>query len=257
MHRGEVVSMNVNRLVVTIDATHQSLQQRLDTAMHHTTTLSRPRDRYVRTDAFMAATSRHLAAVDEVLLDAVGHRLPDGPEKVKSYLHQARLLEHAIAHLKARLYGEVHAAHLPWSQVWDDVRRELLAHNRLERELVGELAEVLDGAACGALADRVYRAEVKAPTRAHPNIPHSGRVGHLARRLWAIADRFWDTAESRQVPPPVRPHPKEHSDDSLMAQYVMGEPLFDAHAPLFAHHPGHHRHRLARQRARKDDVGSD
>ena len=233
--------MNVNRLVVTIDATHQSLQQRLDAAMHHTPTLSRPRDRYARTDAFMAATSRHLAAVDEVLLDVVGHRLPDGQEKVKAYLHQARLLELAIAHLKARLYGEVHSAHLTWSQVWEDVRRELLAHNRVERELVGELAEVLDAAACGALADQVYRAEVRAPTRAHPHIPHTGLIGHLARRLWAIADRFWDTAESRQVPPPVRPHPKEHSDDSLMAQYVMGEPLFDAEAPLFAHRHRHHR----------------
>jgi hypothetical protein len=151
----------------------------------------------------------------------------------------------------------VHAAHLPWSTVWDDVRRELAAHNELERAMVGDLAAVLDDARCDALAEKVYRAEVKAPTRSHPYIPHRGLIGHVARRVWAIADRFWDTAESRAVPQPVRPHPKEHSDDSLMAQYVMGEPLLDDKAPMFAHHPGQHRHHLARHRAPKDDAGHD
>jgi hypothetical protein len=248
--------MKVNRLVVTIEATHQSLEQRLEAATHPVT-LSRPRDRYARTDAFMAATSRHLAAVDEVLLDVATGRLTGGEERVAAYMHQARLLELAIAHLKARLYGEVHAAHEPWSTVWDGVRRELAAHNELERAIVGDLAVVLDDARCDALAEKVYRAEVKAPTRSHPYIPHRGLIGHVARRVWAIADRFWDTAESRAVPQPVRPHPKEHSDDSLMAQYVMGEPLLDDKAPLFAHHPGQHRRHLARHRAPKDDVDHD
>jgi hypothetical protein len=234
--------MHTNRLLVTIEATHQSLQQRLDDATKHVVTRSRPRDRYARTDAFMAATSRHLAAIDEVLLKAARRRLPDGADRVKGYVHQARVLELAIARLKARLYGEAHAAYLSWAQVWDDVQRELLRHNQLELALGQALVEALGDADSEALADRMYRAEVKAPTRAHPYIPHTGPIGHAARRVWALADRFWDTAEGRVVPPPVRPHPKEHAHDSLMAQYVMGEPLFDDKAPLFTHHEHHHRH---------------
>lgn len=232
--------MHTNRLLVTILATHQSLQQRLDDATQHTFTRSRPRDRYARTDAFMAATSRHLAAIDEVLLRAVRRRLPDGADRVKGYVHQARVLELAITRLKARLYGEAHAAYLSWDQVWDDVRRELRRHNQVELALGRALVEALGDADSEALADRMYRAEVKAPTRAHPYIPHTGPIGHAARRVWALADRFWDTAEGRVVPPPVRPHPKEHSHDSLMAQYVTGEPRFDDKAPVFTHHPRHH-----------------
>jgi hypothetical protein len=99
-----------------------------------------------------------------------------------------------------------------------------------------------------ALADRVYRAEVRAPTRAHPYLPHRGFLGHTARRVWAAADRFWDTAENREVPPPVRPHPKDHSHESLLAQYLVGEPRMDADAPVITHRP--RRRRAARAEVR-------
>lgn len=232
--------MNVNRLVVTIEATHQSLQQRLAEATRRIARRSLPRERYARTDAFLSATSRHLGAVDEVILKAARQGLPDGPDRVRDYLHQARLLEQAMTQLKARLYGEVHAAHRPWDEVWDDVRRELTRHNELERALVEDLAATLGKDESDALASDLFHAEVKAPTRAHPHLPHTGLMGLVARRAWALADRFWDTAEGRVVPDPVRPHPHEHAHDSLMAQYVMGEPRFDATAPLLTHR--RHRH---------------
>lgn len=232
--------MHVNRLVVTVEATHQSLQQRLREATQRPFSPARPRDGYARVDALMAATSRHLAAVDEVLLRVAADKLPQGDERVRTYLHEARLLEMAMSSLKARLYGEVHAAYLSWSQVWKEVRRALMRHNELERSLVADLADVLSEDASDLLAERVYRAEVSAPTRAHPNIPHRGRLGHAARRVWAVADRFWDTAEGRVVPRPVRPPTNEHAADSLMAQYLMGEPLLDEKAPLFAHRRRHH-----------------
>lgn len=232
--------MHVNRLVVTVEATHQSLEQRLDEATQLPFSLTRPRDRQARTDALIAATSRHLAAVDEALVGVARRALPDGADRVRNYLHQARLLEEAMVGLKARLYGEMHATHVPWPEVWDDVRQELVRHNRMERTLVEDLVRTLDPDESEALAERVYRAEVKAPTRAHPYIPHTGFVGHAARKLWALADRFWDTAEGRVVPPPVRTPPKEHARDSLMAQYVTGEPLLDDKAPVFAHR--RHRH---------------
>lgn len=229
--------MRSDPLVVTVEATHQSLQQRMDEAVHWSTgqAHAHPRDRQRRTDAFTAATSRHLAAVDEALLPVVRHRVHGGGEAVSRYLHAARELEQALARLKARLYGEQHVAHLGWSEVWADVRRRLLAHDELERDLVDVLASHLHEGEAQALAERVYRAELRAPTRAHPYLPHRGRLGRAARRVWSVADRFWDAAESRSVPPPVRPKPKEHTDDSLVAQYLMGEPLLDAHAPLLAH----------------------
>lgn len=224
--------MKVNHLVVTIDATHQALQQRLDRATG-TARRSRPRDGYAWTDAFLSSASRHLAAADEVLVPAARRRLPDGAQQAKSYLHQARRLEQEIAFLKARAYGQVNAFRVPWTEVWDGIGRELLEHNRLERALVEDLAAVMDDAECDALAGRLYHAEVKAPTRAHPNLPHTGAAGRVTHRVWAVADRFWDTVEGRIVPQVVRPH--AHSHDSLMAQYLLGEPLLDATAPLVGH----------------------
>jgi len=227
--------MSTNRLLVTIDATHRSLQQRLSQATHVDSAGAHPRTRYARTDALLAATCRHLAAVEDALLDVARQRLPDGHDRVKAYLAEARLLERAMAMLKARLYGEVHAAYLPWSEVWAEVRRDLATHNESERALVEDLVAVLGEPDSGALADEVYRAEVKAPTRAHPYLPHTGRLGHAARRMWSVADHFWDTAEGRVVPRPAGAPSKEHRHDSLVAQYLVGEPLLDADAPLIAH----------------------
>lgn len=227
--------MTANRLVVTVEATQQSLQQRLDEATHGAVRLSQPRERRGRTDAFLSSTSRHLAAVEEVLAPVARRELTDGGSRAKEYLHQARALELALATLKARVYGAVAATHIPWPEVWEDVRRELVRHNELERALVDDLVAAGDDAVHDELADRLYRAELKAPTRAHPYLPHTGPLGVAARRIWAVADRFWDTTEDRLVPQPVRPPSKEHAHDSLVAQYLIGEPRLDAQAPLFAH----------------------
>lgn len=227
--------MSDNRLIVTVEATHLALQDLLEKARRTVDTRSRPGERHAVIDAFMAATSRHLAAADEALLSVASHRLSHGADEVKAYLHQARRLEHATALLKAKLYGEVHATYLSWSEVWDQVRRELVQHNELEHALVEELARTIDADESDGLADALLRAEIKAPTRAHPNIPHRGRLGHIARRLWAVADRFWDAAESRVVPQPVGAPKKEHRHDSLIAQYLVADPRFDDHAPLVTH----------------------
>ena len=39
--------------------------------------------------------------------------------------------------------------------------------------------------------------ECHGPTRPHPHTPHTGLLALVARRMWAIADRFWDAAEGR------------------------------------------------------------
>ena len=231
--------MDFNRLVVTIDATHQSLTQRLEEAgAPQRDNGRRARESYARMDAFMAATSRHLAAVDEVLLPEVCRRLPDGKQRARAYLLEARRLEQAVARLKARLYGEIHVAHLPLTQVWQEVRAQLARHNDEELKLVRDVCPQLDGTACDDLAMRIYRAELRAPTRAHPYTPHTGLPGLAARRVFAFADRFWDSAQSRVVPPPVRPRRHEPDHESLLSQYLSGEPRMDAEAPMLNHHRG-------------------
>ncbi len=227
--------MNPNSLVVTVEATHQSLQQRLDEATHARTRPGWPREVTARTDAFMAATSRHLAAVEEVLVPLALRLDPEEREIGQRYLGEARQLEDALTRLKARLYGELHAAYLSWHEVWDDVRRTLERHKEAERELTAHLTETLAAEEAAQLAMRLYRAELKAPTRAHPHLPHTGIPGLLARRIWAVADRFWDTAENRAVPPPVRPHARRRDHESLVSQYLTGEPTLDAQAPVLTH----------------------
>lgn len=235
--------MSADPLMVTIGATHQSLLQRLAEATGTTAGRSgNPRARQARIDAFTAATSRHLAAVEEVLLPETHHRLGLADEYIAAYLPVARDLERGLAKVKARLYGEQHVAHLSWPVLWDEVRGELSRHNDAERALVAQLATFLSGDESGELAEKIYRAELRAPTRAHPYIPHTGLLGHLARMVWSLADRFWDTLEGRVLPRPVRPRTRDHDHDSLLAQYLTGEPRLDADAPLIG--PRHHRRRL-------------
>jgi hypothetical protein len=227
--------MDTNHLLVTVEATHQSLQQRLEEA---TRSRSRPgltREAYARTDAFMAATSRHLAAVEEVLVPLATRRVPDGKELSRTYLDEARRLEEAVARLKARLYGELHAAYLSWHEVWQGVREGLERHNEAERLLTVRVAGTMDGHEAADVATELYRAELRAPTRAHPHLPHTGLGGRVARRVWAVADRFWDATENRAVPPPLRPHARRREHESLVSQYLTGEPTFDADAPVLTH----------------------
>jgi hypothetical protein len=225
--------MQESSLALTIDATHQSLEHRLRQATGRAPGQQRPRDSYARTDAFLAAVSRHLAAVDEVIMPLVRRRLPDGHDKCRTYLDAARDLEQSLALVKARLYGATYASHMPWPRVWHDVQQRLERHNEMESALVTELLPQLDAGEHDELARRVYRSEVRAPTRPHPLIPHTGLAGALARRMWSVADRFWDTAEGRVIPEPVRP--REHHGDSLMAQYLLGTPHFDDKAAVFEH----------------------
>jgi hypothetical protein len=51
--------------------------------------------------------------------------------------------------------------------------------------------------------------------------------------MWALADRFWDDAEGRVIPAPVQAHARRH--DSLIGQYLVADPRFDATASLLAH----------------------
>lgn len=219
-------------LLVTVEATQRALEERLGAALD--THRDRPRDGYAATDAFMAATSRHMAAVEAVLLGEVRRAWPEGESLVHDYLGAARRLELSLALMKARLYGEAHALHVGWLELWDTVRADLDDHNRLERRLVDDLVGHGDPGTLDGLARRLFDAETRAPTRPHPRLPHTGPLGGITHRIWAVADRFWDAAEGRVIPAPVRP--PAHRHDSLLAQYLVADPKFDADATIVEHH---------------------
>ncbi len=230
-----------DQLAMTIAATQGAIDQRLAEAMAARHSPSQgPHQARAVTDTFLGATSRHLAALDEVLLDDVRRFVPDPDELVTTYLATARDLEQTLALMKARLYGEAHAIHLSWPELWARVRGQLAEHNRLETELSERLIQYGGDGNIDRLPRRLFEAETKAPTRPHPLLPHTGPMGRVARRIWAVADRFWDAAEGRMIPDPVRPPPRRH--DSLMAQYLVGDPMFDDHASVLAHR--HRRHTL-------------
>jgi hypothetical protein len=227
-------------LALTLDATQRCLEERLQEALAPHREPGRHRDSFSSADAFLAATSRHLAAVEAVILPTVHRAVPDGDKACREYLQAARRLERTLSLVKARLYGEAHAIHLSWPQLWTVVRQQLSEHNRIERELVEALIEHDEPAHLDGLARRVFDAETRGPTRPHPYLPHTGIVSLVARRLWALADRFWDSAEGRVIPQPVRPVPHRH--DSLVSQYLVGDPHFDGSAAFME------RRRRARKR---------
>jgi hypothetical protein len=218
-------------LTLTIEATQRSLEQRLREARRPHRDPLRPRDNFAATDTFMAATSRHLAAV-EAVLGRVRHEVPDGEQLCHRYLQAARRLEHTLTLLKGRLYGEAHAIHLAWPELWETVGSELDEHNRIENELVEALVTCRPDET-DTLARQVFESEVSGPTRPHPHTPHTGLFGLAARRMWAWADRLWDAAEGRVIPDPVAP--PHHRHDSLLAQYLVADPKFDADATIVEH----------------------
>jgi hypothetical protein len=230
-------------LILTVEATQRCLEEMLGEALAPHTDPERPRERYAAADSFMAATSRHLSAVEAVVLAPVRRTVPDGPALVHEYVQTVRALEHTLAQLKAQLYGEVHAAHLSAAGLWSRVHTQLNEHNRIESEMVEQLVRHGDAAKVDGLAHMVFDAEKRAPTRPHPYLPHTGLLSRPSRRVWALADRFWDSAEGRDIGEPVRPKP--HTHDSLLAQYLVADPKFDDHATVLDH-----RRRRPRRRSR-------
>ena len=227
-------------LAQTVEATQRSLQERLEEALLPHRDPHRPRDDYAATDTFMAATSRHnwRRSRPSCWSRCAAGRLPEGASLCREYLRAARELEHTLALIKGRLYGQAHAIQkLAWPELWETATTQLNQHNRIERQMVAELILHGDPAEVEGLARHVFDAEAPRPDPGpHPSSPHTGLLGLVARRMSALADRFWDNAEGRVIPEVVHPH---HQHDSLVAQYLVADPKFDPAAPIVEHR---HRH---------------
>ena len=208
----------------SVQQTHERLSGQFEEASAMMRTPGQPRKSFETIDTFLAIASKHLNAVDAALLPVVRKRVPDGSHVVHDYLRAARELELALAHVKAREYGSVFQAGRSWQSVWSDVGSSLEAHRNSEFELCGLLADQLDAETLDKLTERLYQAEMSAPSRPHPYAPHTGLRGQVTRRVMHAADAFWDAAEGRMVPEPVRP---EHKAPGKVAQYLLADPRFD------------------------------
>jgi hypothetical protein len=206
-----------------LESIHHDLQQRLDVAAGARPDLRHPRDHYRAIDTFLAAASRHNAGMVDAIAPLVRH-LPGGHDLAHEYLAASRSYEEALAQVKAKLYGSTFAIDRRWPSVWDDVRRGLDAVCDLEMRLADALlaAEPDDPQDLGT---RLHHSELVSPTRPHPWIPHQGVVGHLARAVARRVDRFWDSAEGRMVPEPVRHH--ERGRQGPLTQYLLADPHLD------------------------------
>lgn len=213
----------MDTLVPGTKATLETLRARLDQAATAggARDADHPRDQYPPIDTFLASTSRHLGAVTAVLVPAAHSHLDDGGIRAQEYVDQCRHLENALNQVKGKLYGSAYAIRRSWSSIWDDVRQEFDALCEVESRLVLDLtaAHVEEDP---DWSERLYRAELSAPTRPHPNIPHQGTPGKVARAVALRVDRFWDTAEGRMVPEPIRHH--ERSQDGPIVQYLLADP---------------------------------
>lgn len=205
----------------TLESDHQRIREFADAAEAAVSSSEEPRIRHRLSDTFSAVLSRHLAAVEDVLLPAVKSSTAYGRESVRDYVRHVRVLEKVLHELKARVYG-AGTANTDWDQLWNEIDRQLDGLAQREAALVEQLRESLSATDTRQLAHRFTAAEERAPTRPHAYTPHTGWRGRLAHRMWRIADGFWDEAEGRVIPrrpakPPTRP-------DSLMHRYMTGAP---------------------------------
>jgi hypothetical protein len=208
----------------SIQHTHEQMSERLRAARAMGTPSNRPRDGYDRIDAFLCTTSKHLHAVDAVLLRPVRREVGDGGALVHDYLRSSKKLEVVLAHVKAHEYGSVYESSFGWPAVWSAVDGALTDHRRHEEVLADRLTTSLRDPELERLTGRLRDAELAAPSRPHPYTPHTGLLGLVARRVMCTADRFWDTVEGRMVPGPV-PEPKK--PPGRIAQYFLADPRFD------------------------------
>jgi len=212
----------------SVEHTHENLAAWLEGARAMADTRDEPHKAVEDIDTFLAIASRHLGAVDAVLLPAVHRKVSQSNGLVHDYVHAERELEVTLTHVKAHAYGSTYESGYTWSEAWTEVDETLGRHRTCETALAEALSEVLEPDALDDLAEALQAAEATAPTRPHPWAPHTGVAGSVSRRVMHAVDAFWDTAEGRMAPEPQRPSkPKP----GLIWQYLLADPRFEEEEP--------------------------
>ena len=79
-----------------LESIHHDLRQRLDTAAGARPDVGHPRDHYTAIDTFLAAASRHNAAMVDAIAPLVRH-LPGGHDLAHEFLATSRSYEESLA----------------------------------------------------------------------------------------------------------------------------------------------------------------
>ncbi|MEG9227341.1 hypothetical protein [Aeromicrobium sp. Sec7.5] len=183
---------------------HRSLAERLETSSVALRGDAKCGEIRQRTDAFLIEMCRHVSAVCDVILPAVREQVPNGGQRVRAYVEQVKRFERSAARTKGRLYGASRDVQVPWERVWVELGTEFDRMLAVEADLIAEAVAVCSADDNVRLASRLRATRLTGPTRPHPHSPHTGRLAHVVRRIWILADAAWDSAEARTVPGAVR-----------------------------------------------------
>ena len=143
----------------SVEHTHENLAAWLAGARAMADTRAEPRKAVEDIDTFLAIASRHLGAVDAVLIPAVRHEVSHSHQLVHDYVHAERELEVALAHIKAHAYGSTYESGYTWPEAWAEVDQSLARHRTSETTLVDALSEVLTPEVLDDLAEALQGAE--------------------------------------------------------------------------------------------------
>ena len=205
----------------TLESDHQRIREFADAAEAAVSSAEEPRIRHRLSDTFSAVLSRHLAAVEDVLLPAVKSSTAYGRESVRDYVRHVRVLEKVLHELKARVYG-AGTADSDWDAALARDRPTSDSLAQREAALVEQLRESLSAHETRQLAHRFTAAEERAPTRPHAYTPHTGWRGRIARRLGALPTG--SGMKPRGGSSPIGRQSHRHEPDSLMHRYFTGAP---------------------------------
>ncbi|TDW79465.1 GNAT family N-acetyltransferase [Kribbella sp. VKM Ac-2566] len=168
------------------------------------------------TDQFAAVAAQHAAAVADVLLTAA--RTSSGNDAAV-LLHNLKQFEQALRVLKGRAYGDARFLNLSSAETWQQAERLLTEHESTEARIVSGLERLHGADQATDMARTLAQRQWSSPTRPHPNSPHAGVAGRLARQLWRIADSTWDELEGRGLPTEPAEPANQHS---TFSHYLFG-----------------------------------
>ena len=118
------------------------------------------------------------------------------------------------------MYGDARFLNLSATEIWRETERLLAEHESLETRIVSGLEQLHGAGGAADLARALAKRQWSSPTRPHPNSPHAGVAGRIARQLWRIADSTWDELEGRGLPT----EPMEHANGIRPSLITCSEP---------------------------------
>lgn len=155
------------------------------------------RERHGLVDSFLADSSRHVIALQAILVGTARRKLGDSSSReLARACHQLQL---ALRAMHARHWGSSQLMGVPWCDIRRSVDESMELLLAAEASVSAQLQALLQPDEVARICGRLADAEMHAPTRPHPYLPHRGIGGRLAHRAAARSDAFWDGVQGRVI----------------------------------------------------------